>query len=268
MQLAIGLVLAAGISTAAYAAGSLTRSGALAAVVVGTTVYGLGDWRAAIILLAFFFTSSFWGKILQARGRRPEGAYSKGGKRDAGQVLGNGATAALLLVILEMLPGAAWPLLAFAGALAAVNADTWATELGALAPKPPRLITHLRQTVPPGTSGGVTLAGTLSALLGALLIASLSLLLLPGFSLAGGVAVAVGGLVGALLDSYLGATLQAMYRCTTEHVVTEQHPFHRCGARTVHIRGWGWLNNDWVNFACSVAGAAIACLVAAALGAI
>ncbi len=62
------------------------------------------------------------------------------------------------------------------------------------------------------------------------------------------------GLAGSLFDSFLGATVQAMYYCPTDKKETEKHPLHTCGTETVHIRGWEWLNNDWVNFACSAFG--------------
>jgi len=32
------------------------------------------------------------------------------------------------------------------------------------------------------------------------------------------------------------------------------------GTETVHIRGWKWLDNDWVNIACSAFGVVIAFL--------
>jgi uncharacterized membrane protein len=62
-------------------------------------------------------------------------------------------------------------------------------------------------------------------------------------------------LLASLFDSLLGATVQAIYWCPTCAKETERHPIHTCGTPTTHLRGWQWVNNDVVNFACSVMGA-------------
>jgi uncharacterized membrane protein len=66
------------------------------------------------------------------------------------------------------------------------------------------------------------------------------------------------GLAGSLFDSFLGARVQAMYYCPTDKKETERHPLHTCGTQTVHVRGWKWLNNDWVNLACGAFGVVVA----------
>ena len=84
----------------------------------------------------------------------------------------------------------------------------------------------------------------------------------PGALLAGAVA---GGMGGSLLDSLLGATVQAIYWCDRCGKETEQQLL-RCGTVTRQMRGLPWLGNDMVNFIASLAGAALAALSAAALG--
>jgi uncharacterized protein (TIGR00297 family) len=170
--------------------------------------------------------------------------------------MANGGMGALLAVLSALLPGDAWPWLAFGGAMAAVNADTWATELGIFNPSPPRLITT-GKTVERGTSGGITPLGYLAALGGSALIGLLAALFsgdIPSAIMAA-IAITLAGIAGSTFDSLLGATVQAIYYCPRCQKETERFPRHACGTRTIHQRGWRWLDNDWVNFSCSLVGA-------------
>ncbi len=246
-------MLAVVVAVGAHTAGSLSRSGAAAAVIVGTLTFGIGGPLPAVLLLLFFFSSSVLSRVGGARKRSVGIAFSKGGRRDHGQVLANGALAALLSVGFGVTGGPLW-LAGLAGALAAVNADTWATELGVLAPQAPRRITT-GERVPAGTSGAISLPGLLAALAGALLIGVPAGLVLGSHVLIG--AAALGGLAGSLFDSLLGATVQAIYTCPACNKETERYPVHGCGTPTVPLRGWRWLDNDGVNFAASLCGALV-----------
>jgi uncharacterized membrane protein len=141
--------------------------------------------------------------------------------------------------------------------MAAANADTWATELSALSQAKPRLITTLRE-VEKGTSGGISLVGTLSALAGAGLIAAIAYGFQHNVWMA--LVVAVSGLLGSLVDSLLGATVQAVFWCESCGKETEKHPRHGCGNPTRLLRGLKWLNNDWVNLGCTIS-APVICAV-------
>ncbi len=257
-------MLAVIVSYAAYRAHSLTPRGAYAAAILGTVVFGLGGWQWAVLLLAFFISSSALTRAFKGAKQGAEEKYAKGGQRDEMQVLSNGGIAGIFVLLHVLFPGAEWPWVGFAGALAGVNADTWATELGVLNPGRPRLITALGKPVEKGTSGAVSLVGTLASLLAAAFIGVLAAIMLP---VSGGLVLstALAGLIGSLVDSLLGATVQALYFCPLDKKETEKHPLHGCGTPTVHIRGWAWLNNDLVNVACAVSGA-LAALLLVALG--
>lgn len=262
MQVLYGFLLATIVAYLAYRIHSLNKSGAIAATVVGTIIFGIGGLEWAILLLIFFVTSSGLSRLFKKRKQGLDEKFSKGHERDGGQVLGNGGVATLFATLHAFYPESLVPWLGFAASLAAVNADTWATELGVLNPTPPRMITHLTERVEKGTSGGISLFGTLASLLGAAVIALPAVLLSPTGTLgtASFLLVMFAGLAGSLFDSLLGATVQAMYYCPTDKKETEKHPLHTCGTPTVHIRGWGWLDNDWVNFACGAFGSLIALL--------
>jgi len=272
-QLLYGVVLALAVSLAAYRARALDLSGAAAAAVLGTVVFGLGGLPWAVLLLAFFISSSGLSRLFKRHKAGLDEKFSKGSRRDAGQVLANGGISGVFVLLHLLFPGQAWPWMGFAGALAAANADTWATELGVLSRSLPRLITNGR-AVERGTSGAVSLAGTGAALSGGLLIGLLAgvlwrwtspLFIPPTWGVVLGIAawVTLAGLAGSLIDSLLGATLQAIYTCPACRKETERHPTHLCGAQTIYLRGLPWLDNDWVNTICTLAGG-----IAAALGAL
>ena len=256
MQLIYGFIFAIIIAYLAYRAHSLDLSGASAATLVGMITFGHGGLQWAALLLIFFITSSALSRLFKKRKQGLDEKFSKGHQRDAGQVLGNGGLATAFVLVHVVYPEASFGWVGFAASLAAVNADTWATELGVLNPSPPRMLTDLRKRVEKGTSGGVSLFGTFASLLAASAIAVPAAVFANDWSLF--LPITLAGLAGSLFDSLLGATVQAMYYCPTDDKETEKHPLHTCGTQTVHIRGWSWLQNDWVNFACSAFGVLIA----------
>lgn len=262
LQALVGLLLSALIGYAGYARQSLSRSGVLGAILVGTVIFGLGGLPWGALLVLFFVSSSALSHFKAARKAAVAEKFSKGSRRDLAQALANGGVGALAALGNAFWPHPLW-WLGFVGAMATVNADTWATELGVLSISQPRLITTGRP-VEPGSSGGLTVTGTLAGLAGAALIGVAG----AAFDLAAGrppgqvawllVVVAGAGLLGSLFDSLLGASVQAIYYCDACGKETERHPLHACGAPTRQIRGWAWMNNDWVNFLSSAFGAAVA----------
>lgn len=212
----------------------LTGGGLAAALGVGTAVtVGLG-WRGLVLLLAFFLSGSL---LTQLSG-------GPGGRRSARQVLANGGVAAAAALV------APWPVAA--GALAAATADTWATEIGAYSPWPPRLITG-GAVVSRGVSGGVTWIGTTGGVLGAVVIALLAGYLFPRLAGAA-IAIATAGVAGMLADSVLGATIQGVFECPACAARFERGDA-LCHGAVQRIRGTRWLDNDGVNLAATLLGA-------------
>ena len=261
VQFGVGLVLGVVIAAVAWKAGSLSPSGAVAAALSGGLIFGLGGLDWAVLLLVFFISSSLLSRAFGRRKASLNEKFSKGHRRDWGQVLANGGLGAALVVLATFSQGYWLWWAAYIGAMAAVNADTWATELGVLSPTAPRLVTS-GAVVERGTSGGITILGSFASLAGAVLIGLSAALVRPetGVGLAFAAAMG-GGMLGSLVDSLLGATLQAIYFCPACQKETERHPTHTCGTATTQVRGLSWLNNDWVNFLCALSGAGGAALI-------
>jgi len=263
---------------------SLSTSGALAALVVGFCLT-LAHYSFFLCLLAFFVSSSKATKYKGDMKRKFEADYKEGGQRNWLQVLCNGgmATELALLYLLDIgsadLPvdfrnqyRASWLGMAVLGAMACCNGDTWASELGTvLGTSDPVLLTTF-QKVPKGTNGGVSVIGLVCSLLGGLVIgfaywlgivmsaASLDLALAPTqllVILVGG----LGGLLGSLLDSLIGASLQFSGRDTKTGQIVE---VEREGV--VPISGKMVLDNHSVNLVSSILTALLVPKVALGLG--
>lgn len=245
----IGALCAAAVAFVALRAGMLTGGGALAAFIVGTAVYGALGPAGAAVLLAFFLTSIALSRVGRAR-KKEVVDIPKTGPRDGAQVMANGAVATLCALL--YLGGDVRYAIAFAGAFAAANADTWGTEIGMLSWERPRSILT-RRPLALGLSGGVTLLGTTAEVAGALLVAATSV----AVGIGGFWPIAAGGVAGALLDSALGASLQSLRWCPQCRRFCETEP-HACGANTTLVRGAAWFGNDAVNAAATAMGAAVA----------
>ena len=204
-----------------------------------------------------FSTSSALSKFRHtAREARIAGIVEKSDERDAVQVLANGGLFAAA-ALASTFTGQPWLATAALGALAAAASDTWATEIGTLAGGIPRSIVSFKP-LPPGTSGGVTAAGTLASVAGALFVAAVAYLTGAGRL---PMAVFIGGVAGSAADSLLGATVQERRWCDHCARGTEQR-VHHCGFPTRVVGGIAGVRNDGVNVLCTLIGA----IVAAAIG--
>uniref|UniRef100_A0A3Q3VYL0 Transmembrane protein 19 n=1 Tax=Mola mola TaxID=94237 RepID=A0A3Q3VYL0_MOLML len=247
---------------------SLDRSGALGALLVGF-VLTMANFSFFSSLLAFFFTSSRLTRWGGAQKKKIDAEYKEGGQRNWVQVFCNGGvpTELALLYMIEVGPGeipidfgkqysASWMCLSLLGALACSTGDTWASEVGpVLSKSQPRLITTWKE-VPAGTNGGVTPVGLAASFVGGLVVGVAyfvtQLLLVSNLHFAdpqwpiilyGGVA----GLLGSMLDSYLGAHMQySGFDVSVGKVVGYE------SATTRRICGKPILDNNGVNLFSSI----------------
>lgn len=198
-----------GLSVLAYALRALDLLGAVASFFLGLEVALLGGVRWLALMTLFPVLGVLATRIGYRRKHESRLAEAAGGgERGVGNVLGNGlgpALAALGLLMTEVIPERATAL-AFATALAAVTADTLASELGVLAQRA-RTILPPYALVPVGSNGAVSLPGQLAAAVGATSMAAAGAYLLD-LPLTLAWIPAVAGFLGCQLDSVLGATLE------------------------------------------------------------
>ena len=160
----IGFILAGFVALLSFRQHFLDPGGAAGTFVIGVIIFGVGGLEWAIPILVFFISSSLLSKLWQNRKKTFNLLYEKSSTRDIGQVLANGAIACLT-VFLFYGSGKEYWFVVFLGSVAAVTADTWATEIGSLSKSLPRLITTLKPA-DSGTSGAVSLLGTTASIVG------------------------------------------------------------------------------------------------------
>ena len=267
-QLMLWMGITVVIALVAYAIKALSLSGAVGAWLLGTVVFGLGGAEWMIPVIMFFVFSTLLTKMGKKHKKKLETVFEKTGNRDIYQVFANGGIAMIAVMCWHFL-STHWPnielfwYMIFLGSIAAATADTWGTEIGAFSTHEPISIKTFRH-VPQGTSGGLTIIGTLGALFGAFLIAltgKFSLLYFADINISWTAVAAISlvGLLGALVDSYLGATIQAQFKCPSCHKITERT--NHCDNEHIPlVSGHKLITNDVVNFANTAAGGLLGAL--------
>lgn len=216
---------------AGYQARTVSVSGAVAGAVIGIIIFTAAGWQGWVLLLAAFLAASATSRVGLRRKAVLGIAEGRGGRRGAGNAIANTGVAAIAAAVSV---GGGDPLLArvaFAASLVAGGSDTIASEIGKAWGRRTWSITTLGR-VPPGTSGAMSFEGTAAGLVGAFALAALAIAvgIVPAAALVPIVAAAT---IGALVESWLGATLE----------------------------GPGILNNDMLNFINTAAAAACASII-------
>ena len=218
-----------------YRTKALDLSGTLASVVIGLIVILLGNVYTLLALLVFLVSGIAATKYRFGEKVRKGFSSIEERTRSVGNVLGNGLAVVVFLIIEAITKQDVFWAATFS-AIATVNGDTLASELGKIYGKRPRLITNLKP-VKPGTNGGVSLAGELFALLGVLVIIPFALPL-TRHDLTMTLAILSGGFIGINADSFIGATLENR----------------------------GFVNNNGTNFLASLIGGLVGALVFYVIG--
>jgi uncharacterized protein (TIGR00297 family) len=268
----VATVFASSLATRAYQRKSLTLHGSVAAFVVGFALVGTG--LRGLNLFVFYFLATAATRYKKDRKATIDGTIvSNNGSttRSTSQVLACSLLAAVLSVVHAVLCGPERPIQFSTGSddptqrlssqlscaviahHATCLADTLASELGIVSTQRPVLITQPWKTVPSGTNGGVTLLGLLWSSLGGAIIGASTVVFdvisgIPYTSTSIPSVVAFGlccGLLGSIIDSILGATLQQSYFDPDTKLVYQTEDTKPRSVRL--ISGYNILTNELVN---------------------
>jgi uncharacterized protein (TIGR00297 family) len=203
---------------AGYRAKSVSASGAIGGMAIGAVIYACAGGGGWTLLLVTFLLASVSSRLGLRRKTLLGIAEERGGRRGAGNAVANCGVATLAAIAAATTPHASLARLALVAALTAGGSDTVASEIGKAWGRSTFLITTFGR-VPPGTTGAMSVEGTVAGLVSALALAAVGvwLGLTPAFAIP---AIVAGATAGALVESALGATLE----------------------------GPGILNNDMLNF--------------------
>lgn len=237
----MAILVSAGFAVSARWLGLIRWSGALAGALLGALVFGSFGVAGFAQLLLFFVlgtAATLWGFHHKEKRKIAE---PHGGRRGAANAVANGAVPALLsLAHLIDGPGRFWLAVGFSAALATAAFDTVATELGQVYGKTPRSSQNWRR-VSPGTPGAISIQGTLSGAVAALIVVLITAMA-GWFGYWTAVLCWIAAVLGGLMESLLAARSLRL-------------PELRTTAR-----------RHWMNFFNTLIGAAIAMMAAFWLG--
>ena len=239
----------------------IDKHGAIAAILIGFIIlyFGLVSWF--FVLLSFFVVSSVFTKYKYKQKQKMGTSEENGGARGWKSVLANGTAPAIFAILYYLSNNNIIFTLSFVGAISFALSDTVATEVGLLSKTKPRsILTGLE--LDKGQSGGVTIQGEVAAITSSVLTGIICGLLLLSDNIISFqmliilLAAVAGGIISTNIDSILGATIQAKYRCINCRKYLEKRVIH-CNFLTVQETGIRLVDNNIVNLVSAILGAAV-----------
>ena len=265
IRILLAVIISLGLAFHGFKKKSLDISGCIAAILVGFVSFAT-SYRYGLILILFYYTSSKLTKVKEDVKERLESNYMQGGQRNYIQVFANSILATIISLIYIYYVGedkhmsfnnhmlGSYLSSMYVGHYACAAADTWASELGILSKANPRLVTTLfLRTVPHGTNGGMSILGTVASAMGGAFIGFVYWICSyfldtsdsPQYPM-----IIVGllcGVLGSLIDSILGATLQASYYSKDRKCIVKTQQEISSDLSVELVCGIDFLSNEAVN---------------------
>ena len=244
------VVLSPMLACLALLSGSLSYSGGVATLVLFYLIGYFSSGRyLPILYIGLMFLLASVSSVITKKLKKRRGVKLKSSHaRTGSQVLAVGAVAVVSLILHDLTKQPIFNLLYYL-CIAEQFADSISSDWGYFT-KGNTIDLVRGKPIPKGISGGVSLLGTILALVSAVL-----LLLVPFFldadmnAVCYAVAVVI-AFMGTMLDSAFGSLLQACYSCPQCGALTETE--NHCGKAAVLIKGYACVKNVTVNFFASV----------------
>lgn len=238
---------------------ALTVSGIIAALLVDIIIsISLGNFGFCI-LFAFFVGGIAVDKFKKWRKKIRQNKEidleKRGDCRDHVQVLANSLIAAIC-ALAYLITSEKLFVVAFTASLAEAFADTVASGIGVLSGR--AFDVFRMKPCQPGISGGMSLLGSFSSLVAAVVIPIFALCF-GRITLLEALIVAVSAFLGAIFDSFLGSLVQVKFRCKKCGLILEKE--EHCGEKTERYSGIRIINNDAVNLLGTLFAALLAILL-------
>jgi uncharacterized protein (TIGR00297 family) len=211
----------------------LNLGASVAAVLLGTAIVFCVGFNYLIFPILFLLLGTLISKLFNTTKKTTA-------PRDSFQVWHN-SLVALVCIFLYALTKQPIFLWSYYVAFSVAICDTVSSEFGVAIKAQSFSIVNFKKAAY-GTSGAISIAGSMAGLIASCLIAAITYCffyvpLYVGFYIIGF------GFIGMMLDSFLGATIQAKYLLANNNIITEN-----ANKEAVLIKGWAWCTNSMVNF--------------------
>ncbi len=227
-----------------------------------TLLFYYGGCRAFIAIMSIFTILIIIEKTIARKTAVVTDLINKeSGIRNEIQLAAN-CLPAVILIIMYGISNNNIFIVAFFAAVAEVVGDSVASDVGVLSKKDPIDICSLKR-IPRGLSGGISLLGTGAAVLICIYSGCIYMFLYQG-NIYFAITIAFASMSGVVLDSILGSTVQARYKCVICNKYTEKN-IH-CEEVTALTKGIAFIDNSKVNLACNIFSSCLASSIIILLG--
>jgi uncharacterized protein (TIGR00297 family) len=201
----VGLAITVPITGVAYSVRAVDRWGAVVGVLLATVLYAYAGWPGLLMLGGVMVLGMGVTRMGHVRKEALGVAEGRGGRRGVGSVVANAGAGVAFAFLAAATPYSEAFTIAMVAAFATALFDTTATEVGQAFGRRHVLVTTWR-AVPEGTTGGVSVVGTMAGFVGATVLVGVgwSMGLIAGAAV---LAIIIGAFCGSTLESFLGAMM-------------------------------------------------------------